>query len=266
MMKKASMKKNLIFRLIQKMKSFLYRIINRYFPKFIDQQNFKKTFKEFDRLSFEMSRADISFSWDDRFPILNEKTENTYYDRHYVYHTAWAARVLRENNINKHIDFSSCLRFTTIISAFIPTEFYDYRPATINLQGLKTGKIDLKKLHFNDNSIYSLSCMHVVEHIGLGRYGDELDPLGDLKAINELERVLARNGHLLFVVPIGKSRICFNAHRIYNPVSILDYFNNLKLLEFACVPDAGHLLRNMKPEDFRSEKYACGMYHFTKEI
>ena len=52
--------------------------------------------------------------------------------------------------------------------------------------------------------------MHVIEHIGLGRYGDEMDPDGDLKAIDELKRVLSRKGDLLFVVPVGKPKIMYN--------------------------------------------------------
>ena len=39
--------------------------------------------------------------------------------------------------------------------------------------------------------------MHVVEHIGLGRYGDQVDPDGDLMAMKELERVTAKLGKLL---------------------------------------------------------------------
>jgi hypothetical protein len=60
--------------------------------------------------------------------------------------------------------------------------------------------------------------MHVIEHIGLGRYGEALDPDGDLKAIRELVRVLAAGGNLLVVVPVGRPRIQFNAHRIYDYV------------------------------------------------
>ena len=63
--------------------------------------------------------------------------------------------------------------------------------------------MDLISLPFEDGSFHSLTCMHVVEHIGLGRYGDQVDPDGDLMAMKELERVTAKLGNLLFVVPVG---------------------------------------------------------------
>jgi hypothetical protein len=69
--------------------------------------------------------------------------------------------------------------------------------------------------------------MHVVEHVGLGSYGDSLDPNGDLKAMSELKRVLSINGNLLFVVPVGKPRVMFNAHRIYSYEQIIECFKGI---------------------------------------
>ncbi len=71
------------------------------------------------------------------FPCLNDKTEYTPFDAHYIYHPAWAARVLAELKPEKHIDIASTLHFCSIVSAFIPTEFYDYRPARLNLNNLQ---------------------------------------------------------------------------------------------------------------------------------
>jgi ubiquinone/menaquinone biosynthesis C-methylase UbiE len=135
------------------------------------------------------------------------------------------------------VDISSILSFSTIVSAFVPVKFYDYRPAELNLNNLESGFAELKKLNFADNSIASLSCMHTIEHIGLGRYGDEIDPAGDIKSINELKRVLKPGGDLLFVTPVGKSKIEFNAHRIYSFEQILDYFSPFLLKEFSLIPD-----------------------------
>src|SRR5262245_15567601 len=107
--------------------------------------------------------------WKDRHLCLYDRTVSTPFDRHYVYHMGWAARVLARTKPELHIDISSSVNFCTIISAFIPVRFYDFRPAELHLNNLDTGQADLMKLPFPDQGVASLSCMHVVEHIGLGR-------------------------------------------------------------------------------------------------
>ena len=210
---------------------------------------------------------DLRFSvkWHDRYPQLLDKTINTGFDAHYIYHPAWAARILANNKPSKHIDISSTLNFCSILSAFIPTEFYDYRPAILNLSNLKSASANLSNLNFADNSIKSLSCMHTVEHVGLGRYGDRLDSAGDLKAIKELKRVVAIDGDLLFVVPIGGiAKIQFNAHRIYTYDQILNYFSGFKLIDFSLVTDEGSFINNANKSQSDQQTYGCGCFWFKK--
>ena len=118
------------------------------------------------------------FKWSDRWPCLYDKTENTSFDRHYIYHTAWAARALVQIKPKYHVDIASSLYFCSLVSAFLPIKFYDYRPANLTLSNLMTDSADLNALSFQSQSIESLSCMHVVEHVGLGRYGDALRAVG----------------------------------------------------------------------------------------
>ncbi len=107
--------------------------------------------------------------------------------------------------------------------------------------------------------------MHTVEHVGLGRYGDPIDPVGDLKAIGELKRVVAKNGSLLFVTPVGKPKIEFNAHRIYSYEQILEYFNGLQLSEFSLIDDQGKFMQNADPSLVEKQKYGCGCFWFIKK-
>lgn len=223
-----------------------------------------------DLIRFRKLNKDTRFklSLKDLYPQVRDKTFQTSFDRHYVYHLSWAARVLEELKPAKHIDISSSLFFSGIVSAFVPVEFYDYRPADLKLSNLTTGKADLTRLDFKDNSISSLSCMHTVEHVGLGRYGDPIDPEGDKKAAVELARVLAPGGHLLFVVPIGGQAIIeWNAHRIYSYEAALALFPDLKLVEFSLIPEHGEhggLIRNADNTLLKDERYACGCFLFTK--
>ena len=212
--------------------------------------------------------SEFMMNSEDRVEYLFDATITTEYDRHYIYHTAWAARILEKTRPSKHIDISSSLFFCSMVSAFLPVEFFDFRPPNLKLSGLSVGSADLKKLLFEDNSIQSLSCMHVVEHIGLARYGDELDYDGDLKAIRELKRVVASKGQLLFVVPIGKSIIQFNAHRIYKYAQVLNMFSDFQLKEFALIPDdenLGGLLTDATEAMADQQNYGCGCFWFIKK-
>lgn len=202
----------------------------------------------------------------DQYPCLLDKMTETPFDKHYVYHTAWAARKLKELMPKEHIDISSFLYFSTLVSAFIPIKFYDYRPANVEIDNLVSEHADITKLPFTDNSIQSLSCMHVVEHIGLGRYGDPLDVDGDLKAMEELKRVVAIGGILLFVVPVGKARIMFNAHRIYSYEQVISYFDGFELMEFSLIPDQSDegLIINANKEQANEQLYGCGCFMFKK--
>jgi len=223
-------------------------------------------FKKFKVISSRNKRKLVP-SWKDRLPCLHDKTDKTYFDRHYIYHTAWAARVLAKTQPQKHIDISSSLYFSSIVSAFVPIKFYDYRPAKLNLSNLTSEHADLLRLPFDDKSIDSLSCMHVIEHIGLGRYGDPLDPDGDLKAMTELERVLAQNGNLLFVVPVGKPKIMFNAHRIYSYEEVINNFSTLTLQEFFLITDdtgKRDIMDNPTPEIVAQQTYGCGCFWFKR--
>ncbi|EKE06670.1 MAG: protein of unknown function DUF268 [uncultured bacterium] len=243
---------------------FLIFILNRFKELFLylffirDFVYFKKNNKKIKDNRFELS-------WYDRYPCLYDKQKNTDFNSHYIYHPAWAARILSILKPDKHIDIGSILDFSTIISAFIKVDFYDYRPAKVDLDNLYSGQADLTNLLFEDNSVESLSCMHTIEHIGLGRYGDPIDPQGDLKAINELKRVVAKGGTLLFVVPVGLPKVMFNAHRIYSYEQIMDYFSGFFLKEFSLITDNQDFIRYADVSLVKKQKYGCGCFWFIKK-
>lgn len=212
----------------------------------------------------------FSMTWKDRLLYLRDATATTGFDRHYVFHTAWASRVIAETRPTQHVDIASSLYFVSSVSAFVPTRFIDFRPADLGLSGLVSEAGTLMQLPFANNSVESLSCMHVVEHVGLGRYGDPLDYDGDIKSARELARVVAPGGTLLFVVPIsGQARIQFNAHRIYTYEQVLGLFPSLDLMEFSLIPDDGikeGLIRHADPRLAADQRYGCGCFHFMKRV
>lgn len=212
---------------------------------------------------FTLNKKDVKL-----FP--NDATKQTDFDRHYIYHPAWAMRIINASKPAVHIDISSTLHFCSMLSAVVPVKFYDYRPAALVLSDLTCEAADLTALSFDDHSISSLSCMHTVEHIGLGRYGDPLDYDGDLKAMKELARVLAIDGNLLFVVPVAnQSVIHFNGHRVYHPDAVTAVFKQagLTLKEFALIPEDaqdGGLVIQPDALLIAKQTYACGCFWYTK--
>jgi SAM-dependent methyltransferase len=224
---------------------------------------FRNSFGEFSR---RPGAERLPLDWKNRKPCLDDDTRSTSFDRHYVYHLAWAARMLENLDPESHVDLSSSLFFVTIVSAFVPTRFYDFRPADLRLTSLDSRHADLTDLQFEDRSIKSLSCMHVVEHIGLGRYGDPVDPNGDLKAMRELQRVLSPGGNLLFVVPVGQPQVEFNAHRVYSYRQIIEQFSELTLREFALIPEHGPegLIVEASEDRVLEEHYGCGCFWFSR--
>jgi len=201
----------------------------------------------------------------DIYPCLKDKISTTPFDQHYIYHPAWAARILAQTKPIRHTDFSSILSFSSIISAFIPTTFYDYRPAALQLDNLESKAADLTNLPIANASLSSISCMHTIEHIGLGRYGDAIDPSGDIKAAIELQRIVSAGGDILFVTPVGKQRIEFNAHRVYAYETVLNLFSDCMLQEFSLIPDSGGLITNANPVLVQQQQYGCGCFWFKKK-
>jgi hypothetical protein len=220
-----------------------------------------------DLIRYSKIAGDARIKLTDLYPCLGDNTRNQGFDRHYIYHPAWAARIVSRNKPAVHIDISSILHFSTILSAFVHVQYYDFRPAKLNLDNLTTGFADLTQLQFEPDSVSSLSCMHTIEHIGLGRYGDPLNPEGDKIAIQELKRVMKPGGNLLLVVPVGKAKIMFNAHRIYNYQHIIDLFDSFELREFSLVPDDPGLgmILNASREQADQQEYGCGCFWFSKK-
>lgn len=227
------------------------------------QKLFRRDFEQFRKMNEKDNR--MTADKKDLWPFLDDATGETFFDTHYVYHPAWATRVVKKINPAKHIDISSTLHFCTSISAFIPTEFYDYRPARLTLSDLYCGSADLTNLFFESNSIESISCMHTIEHVGLGRCGDPLDASGDLKAIKELQRVTKIDGNLLLVTPVGQPKVQFNGQRIYSFELINDLFRDFELRNFSLITDAGEYFEDANPNIVQDQKYGCGCFWYIKK-
>jgi len=197
-------------------------------------------------------------------PCLGDWSTHTPFDPHYFYQGAWLARRVCSGKTTRHVDIGSSVLTISVLSAQVDTVFVDYRPLKASLPGLTSISGNILDLPFADDSIESLSCLHVIEHIGLGRYGDPIDPQGSIKAALELQRIVRPQGRLFLSLPIGRERVCFNAHRVHAPSSVLKLFPQMKLIEFSYVDDTGQYSEKKSVEDAMGLEYGCGLFVFEK--
>ncbi len=198
------------------------------------------------------------------YPCLLDQTNTTPVGGHYLHQAIWAAQKIANDRPSLHVDIGSQLQWAGVIAAFIPVVFIDIRPPEEPIHNLIGVASDILHLPFATGSVASLSCLSVAEHIGLGRYGDPLNPMGTCQAIKELARVLAPKGSLYFSLPVGRQRECFNAHRVYAPDKIIELFSDLDLVEFSAEDDRGRLCPGIKAETMQNAEYACGLFWFRK--
>jgi SAM-dependent methyltransferase len=183
----------------------------------------------------------------------------------YFHQDLWAARRIFTANPHEHWDIGSRVDgFVAHLLTFRAVNVIDIRELQSRISGLTFHQGDITCLDLPDNSIISLSCLHAMEHIGLGRYGDPVDPIGYKKGISELTRILAPSGRLYFSVPIGIERVEFNAQRVFDPKTIIDAFADLELLEFSAIDEAGDLLESLDWNGFSDVRRACGLFVFGK--
>ena len=198
---------------------------------------------------------------EDLYPRVFDNTGTTPIDPVYFYQDAWLAKKIFEARPLHHFDVGSHVPTIGILSQFTPITMVDIRPLPISLPKLDFVEADITNLPFTKDSISSLSSICVIEHIGLGRYGDPLDQLGTEKAASELSRVLAKNGNLYISVPIDdSSRVYFNAHRAFTREYVIKLFDDLKLIE------EKYVYGNNVYETYDSQRgFGTGLYHFSNE-
>jgi hypothetical protein len=203
--------------------------------------------------------------FEDGYPCLFDRTPTTPYDPHYFHQSVWAGELIAARAPGEHVDVGSEIGFVGMLSVSVPVLFVDIRPFPVELPRLRPLAGDLLGgLPFEDRSLASLSCLHVAEHVGLGRYGDELAPDGTRRACAELQRILALGGRLYFSVPVGRPRVCFNAHRIHTPRQILGYFPELELEEFSVIGDDFRLVEHADVDRAERLDYGCGLFAFRR--
>jgi hypothetical protein len=203
------------------------------------------------------------------YRILNQFSEQSgTASGHYFHQDLLVAQFIFSRNPLVHVDIGSRIDgFVAHVASFRKIFIYDIRPLKVlNHPNIEYAHADLM-LGIDQNFADSISCLHSIEHFGLGRYGDPINPQGHIIAFTNLIKMLKQKGILYLSIPIGPSdEVLFNAHRIFHPQSVLSWTNNkVKLLRFDYVDDNGDLHKNFDIRNVDSNiKYGCGIYTFEK--
>lgn len=230
----------------------------RYLPKYI-----------YDLTSFRIKGGKVNGI----YPILTDFNDSAGVAKgHYFHQDLLVAERIFKENPTRHIDIGSRIDgFIAHVASYRQIEIFDIR----NLESkshpnIKFRQKNLMEVDNQDHEIAdSISCLHTIEHFGLGRYGDFLDPNGYKQGFDNLFKMLKPNGILYISFPISNvSRTEFNAHRVFNPLDIFTWSENCEYLELKCfdyVDDDGdlHVDCNLN-QDFSGLRYGCGIYTFKK--
>jgi hypothetical protein len=205
--------------------------------------------------------------WSGIQPILTDyRSEAGIAYGHYFRQDLWAARRIYQARPAQHVDIGSRIDgFVAHVLSFMPVTVVDIRPLRSDIEGLTFRQGDMCRLDFPSDSLPSLSCLHAVEHVGLGRYGDPIDPDGWSTAMREMGRVLARGGRLYLGTPIGGERVAFNSERIFDPRTVVKTLSALRLVSFDAVDDGDRFVANADLGEFAQARYSCGLFEFTKD-
>lgn len=222
-LKKSQMVRNIYF-LLQTIKQFFK------FNPFLLIKQFSWFFGQLN--SLKKLGKNPQFKTVEYFPCLFDNISHTPLEPTYFFQDSWAAKHIFDLKPIHHCDIGSSAKTIGILSQFTPITMIDIRPIELELPNLFFKKGSIMELPFEDNSIETLSSLCVVEHIGLGRYGDPLDPFGSEKAIAEIKRVVKRGGVVLFSVPVdSENKIYFNAHRAFTRDYILELFDGFEVVD-----------------------------------
>jgi SAM-dependent methyltransferase len=250
-----------------------FRIIVQGMPVFTYLKGMPVFLKEYGEIRRQASASRESFPFGKLYPCLQEKDqESGVLTEHYFYQDLYVARKVFQNNPVRHVDIGSRIDgFVAHVASFREIEVLDVRDLHLAIPSIRFTRADLSAKEFPlTDYCDSLSCLHALEHFGLGRYGDPVDYDGHLVGWENMHRILKKGGKFYFSVPIGAQRIEFNAHRVFSVVYLLHLMEKRYDIEsFAYINDAGNFISDAALDEASIRenfgcRYGCGIFEMTR--
>ena len=214
------------------------------------------SYRQYNKLAPLDRRPTIKFL----IPCPEDNSGETEIGPIYFYQDNWAFQQIFTIRPQSHVDIGSHHKFVALLSNVVPVTMVDIRPWSLPLESVKFKEGSILNLPFKDASVPSVSSICVVEHIGLGRYGDPLDPFGSEKAIEELKRIVQPGGDLYITAPIDdENRTYFNAHRAFEESYLLELFEPFTVIDYRYI--YGKSFTNQHKSGF-----GTGCYHLRKSL
>lgn len=235
----------------------------------LEESFFAADAEEYRRLN---NRANFEIREQYNWPIIKDKYTYAGTIDNYFWQDLWAARLIIKSGVAQHFDIGSRLDgfIAHLLASGIDVTMIDVRKFPGEVKNLNTIVDDATELcQIADESIMSMSALCSLEHFGLGRYGDTIDPEACFKCFNNIQKKLHRGGWLYVSVPIGKERIEFNAHRVFYASTIKECFRELELKEFSCAAE-GRIEYDVDihkyDQDPHNGEFRYGLFAFVKNF
>ncbi|HET6459737.1 MAG TPA: DUF268 domain-containing protein [Syntrophales bacterium] len=222
----------------------------------------------------QAKQSGMAFPFDKFYPWMEDKYEKSgIASGHYFHQDLLVANRIFTNKPVKHVDIGSLIGgFVAHVASFREIEVFDIRELSVWMQNITFRRLDIMDKDFAlVDYCDSVSCLHALEHFGLGRYGDRVDYNGHILGWNNIYKMLSKGGKCYFSVPIGPQRIEFNAHRVFSLEYILKNMvsDRYEVDTFSYVDDKGDLVRDAvldesSVRDSFSLNYGCGIFELTK--
>jgi len=220
--------------------------------------------------------SEVKFPFDTAYPCLSDRYASSgVASGHYFHQDLLVAQKIFTAAPDKHVDVGSRVDgFVAHLASFRAVEVFDIRPLDARIENICFRQIDLMSIPDEIvNYTDSLSCLHAIEHLGLGRYGDTVDYNGYVKGFENLAKVLRVGGTLYFSTPIShRQRINFDAHRVFSMPTLIGLIEKqFRIHTFSYVDDAGDLHVDVDPTGRGAAnsfacRFGCGIFELKKIV
>jgi hypothetical protein len=216
--------------------------------------------RDLNLLKLQASQTKDLFPITKLWPLYSDKDDSAGSVSQYFYQDLFVAQRIFENNPETHVDVGSRIDgFVAHVAAFRKILVFDIRDLKWDIPNVTFQKLDLMDPQGIDNeSIDSISCLHALEHFGLGRYGDLVCYDGHLKGFSAMTKMLKKGGILYLSVPLGQQRIEFHAHRVFSLSYLVDMVEpDYEILHFSYIDDDSNLYPNVLIKDGITNNFGC---------